>query len=141
MKKILLMIMIIITTTLNTYSQEVYAASHVKFCEFAGTSKETCLEYFTLEKEGILITRSEDSLSLTSNVEFLHNTYYIYKRATSKAYDKDFKSFITKYIAVDTSGDEVEIFLTESPVKHIYNKYILIVRVNSSATIYLLNKL
>lgn len=135
------MSMIIMLIVPNTYSQVEYAATHVKFCEADEYGKEICLNYFTLQKERIIVSTYVDSIALTSNVDFLHNTYYIYHNTVKKSYNKEYKSMIFEFKSIDESGTLCDIFFSESPIKTLNNKYLFIVRVESSVAIYLLNKL
>lgn len=135
------MSMIIMLIVPNTYSQIDYAATHVKFCDADEYGKEVCLEYFTLQKERIIVSTYTDSIVLSSNVDFLHNTYYIYQNTVKKSYDKNYKSTIFEFKSIDESGTFCDIFFSQSPIKSLNNKYLFIVRVESSVAIYLLNKL
>ena len=142
MKKIILLMLLSITLIAqDTFSQQRFMATEFKNCDVDSKGKIVCLEYLSLKDEQVYITKYEDSITLTSNVEFLQSNFYLADGDRDYFYDKNYECYMYRFVAIDDYNDIRVIYLSKTPIKILKNKYLFIVKLDNAATIYLMNKL
>jgi hypothetical protein len=125
----------------DTFSQQRFLATDFNNCDLNPKGKVTCLGYLTLKYEQVYITKYEDSITLTSKVDFLQSTFYLADGDRDYFYDKSYESYMYRFIALDEFNEIRVIYLSKTPIKSLRNKHLFIVKKGTSATIYLLDKL